>query len=72
MSENEILMKGSTCPICRSRTVLDRSKSEFSMKCSKSDCDYNDKEKREAYFRAKQNNIILGDVLGKVKSEQSI
>ena len=68
MSPELKLMKGSTCPICKSKMFVEQTATDLLFGCSKEDCDYNDKEKREEYYREKQTNIIVGDVLGKIKA----
>jgi hypothetical protein len=68
MGTEYIVMKGSTCPICKSRMFVDHTNNDSLLVCSFKDCDYNNQEKREAYFKEKRTKLIVGDVLHKTKN----
>jgi len=69
MLKEPIAMKGSLCPICKSQMFLNGPDAESLLSCTNINCDFNDKEGREAYFRFKHRSIIAGDILKNVNTE---
>jgi hypothetical protein len=72
MITEPMAMRGSLCPICKSQMFVNGSDAESYLGCTNVECDYNNKETREAYFRHKHRSIIAGDMMRNIKNDPGV
>ena len=72
MLTEPVAMRGSFCPICKSQMYVNGPDEEILLGCTNDDCDFNDKEAREAYFRYKHRSIIAGEMMRNVQREPRV